>query len=612
MVPLSLVEFRKHVLRYLRSLCGPMFCLLKAEHKHLAKHQVVGEQVTQRLHEAVRASSTLSGILQYGCHPANLQDHNHTTEQYKSLHYLVEKLIKIGLLKQYVCTIGEQRDMTQEVAVQAPTSLVAPRVVINYIHGGPVDDIHSSKCQRKRLLCAASIRERVNSVQHNFTEGSVRPIDDIVTFPLVDSNRVLQPHEDALVLTLGVTLEVGHSADDEMHPKSSRSREQYQSLSQTKKEPSVADLLQPLRLSHDTDQITYTSSLLTQEELELLESMLKRNKDVFTWTHSDMPRIHPFVASHKLNILPTSRPIQQKRAMVDTSCRQSVRSVPDPGVSLILQSLIGELMKQAICLNFSTSNNVVEYEVILTELDLTLTLVTTKLEIRSDFQLIIIQIQREYETKDECMARYLAMCLNEPEAKYVLAELHEGVCDNHPSERTLAHRAYTQGYYWPTMKQDAESYVKRCDWCQRHAPIPCVPVEALNLFTITQKKYFLFATDYFSKWMEVEAYASIKDKDVPKFVWKNIVDELPKVLWAYRTTSRRPIGATSFAFDYGMEVIIPTEIGMPIVKIAVQDQKNNDEELIRQLDWADKMWGDVTIRMTSYHQRTITQYSKKA
>ena len=59
------------------------------------------------------------------------------------------------------------------------------------------------------------------------------------------------------------------------------------------------------------------------------------------------------------------------------------------GVSLILQSLIGELMKQAICLSFSTSNNVVEYEVILTELDLALTLATTKLEIRSDFQLII-------------------------------------------------------------------------------------------------------------------------------------------------------------------------------------------------------------------------------
>ena len=49
-----------------------------------------------------------------------------------------------------------------------------------------------------------------------------------------------------------------------------------------------------------------------QEELKLLESMLKRNKDIFARTHSDMPRIHPFVASHKLNILTTSRPIQQK------------------------------------------------------------------------------------------------------------------------------------------------------------------------------------------------------------------------------------------------------------------------------------------------------------
>ena len=29
--------------------------------------------------------------------------------------------------------------------------------------------------------------------------------------------------------------------------------------------------------------------------------------------------------------------------------------------------------------------------------------------------------------------------------------------------------------------------------------------------------------DYFSKWVEAEAYANIKDKDVTKFVWKNII-----------------------------------------------------------------------------------------
>ena len=38
----------------------------------------------------------------------------------------------------------------------------------------------------------------------------------------------------------------------------------------------------------------------------------------------------------------------------------------------------------------------------------------------------------------------------------------------------------------------------------------------------TQKKFLLVATDYFNKWVELEVYASIKDKDVSKFVWKNI------------------------------------------------------------------------------------------
>ena len=66
-------------------------------------------------------------------------------------------------------------------------------------------------------------------------------------------------------------------------------------------------------------------------------------------------------------------------------------------------------MEQVIRLSFSISNNETEYEVSLVALDLDLVLATTKLEIRSDSQLIIGQIQREYEVKDERMARYPAM-----------------------------------------------------------------------------------------------------------------------------------------------------------------------------------------------------------
>ena len=41
--------------------------------------------------------------------------------------------------------------------------------------------------------------------------------------------------------------------------------------------------------------------------------------------------------------------------------------------------------------------------------------------------------------------------------------------------------------------------------------------------TTIQKKFLLVVTDYFSKWIGAKAYASIKDKDFMKFIWKNIV-----------------------------------------------------------------------------------------
>ena len=38
-----------------------------------------------------------------------------------------------------------------------------------------------------------------------------------------------------------------------------------------------------------------------------------------------------------------------------------------------------------------------------------------------------------------------------------------------------------------------------------------------------QKRFILVLTDYFTKWVEAEAYANITDKEVHKFVWKNVI-----------------------------------------------------------------------------------------
>ena len=70
-------------------------------------------------------------------------------------------------------------------------------------------------------------------------------------------------------------------------------------------------------------------------------------------------------------------------------------------------------------------------------------------------------------------------CLAPEQSHYVLTELHEGICGNHPGGRTFAHRAHTQGYYWPTMRVDAANYTRKCDCCQRLAPVLKSPVQDL-------------------------------------------------------------------------------------------------------------------------------------
>ena len=78
------------------------------------------------------------------------------------------------------------------------------------------------------------------------------------------------------------------------------------------------------------------------------------------------------------------------------------------GVGFFLQSQTGEQLEQAIWLEFSASNNEAEYEAIIFGLDLTFALSASKLEICSDSQLVVGQIQREYKAKNRHMAQYLS------------------------------------------------------------------------------------------------------------------------------------------------------------------------------------------------------------
>ncbi|XP_024009464.1 uncharacterized protein LOC112084547 [Eutrema salsugineum] len=223
----------------------------------------------------------------------------------------------------------------------------------------------------------------------------------------------------------------------------------------------------------------------------------------------------------------------------------------------------------------------------------------------------------------------LMTCVEGPEARKIMHEVHSGACGNHSSGKSLAIKIKRHGYFWSTMVKDCEKFTAKCDKCQRHAPTIHQPTKLLSS-------------------VEADSYASIKDAQVEHFVWKNIicrhgvpyeivtdngsqfistrfealcekwkirlsksaprnpqgngqteaanktildglkkrldakkgrsVDKLEGVLCSHRTTPRRATGETPFALVYGTECVIPPEADIPGIRrklLPVQEGLNH-------------------------------------
>ena len=88
------------------------------------------------------------------------------------------------------------------------------------------------------------------------------------------------------------------------------------------------------------------------------------------------------------------------------------------------------------------------------------------------------------------------------------------------------------------------------------------------------------------------------------------MDELPGVQWAYRTTAHRPIDISPFALTYGMEAIVPIEIGMPTLRTDLPEQ-SNAETVIKDLNTIDELREAATVRLASYHSRLANLYNRR-
>ena len=78
-------------------------------------------------------------------------------------------------------------------------------------------------------------------------------------------------------------------------------------------------------------------------------------------------------------------------------------------LGLQLKSPTREIIEKAIHLDFHASNNEVEYEAIIAGIDLAISISLEKIIIRSDSQLVVGEVNGEYETRDQRMTKYVSL-----------------------------------------------------------------------------------------------------------------------------------------------------------------------------------------------------------
>ena len=66
------------------------------------------------------------------------------------------------------------------------------------------------------------------------------------------------------------------------------------------------------------------------------------------------------------------------------------------------------------------------------------------------------------------------------------------------------------------------------------------------------------------------------------------MEELPSVLWAYRTIVRTPIKETPFKLTFGTEAVILVEIGLTTLRTTFHKEEENEGQRRLNLDLLDE------------------------
>uniref|UniRef100_A0A803QD34 RNase H type-1 domain-containing protein n=1 Tax=Cannabis sativa TaxID=3483 RepID=A0A803QD34_CANSA len=272
----------------------------------------------------------------------------------------------------------------------------------------------------------------------------------------------------------------------------------------------------------------------------------------------------------------------------------------------------GKNMYCAVGFGFIASNNHAEYEGLLAGPCLAKELKITKLDIYSDSQLVVCKFEGEYQAKRNRMVAYLAKLAStrdidtlesipveylekpaiEEEQAYVVTMWGIDLIEALPTGRTGAkYDIVAMDYYTKCVEakplvhiaaKQFVSFINRFIICRFGSPIRSSPIMGLNLVEATNK----VIKKYLKTWLEKL-----------KGAW---VEELPNVLWAYRTTPCTTTGETPFALAYGCEAVLPIKMQVSSHRVKNFEEARNEEVMVGNLDLLEEKREEAQMRVVVY------------
>ena len=91
-------------------------------------------------------------------------------------------------------------------------------------------------------------------------------------------------------------------------------------------------------------------------------------------------------------------------------------------------------------------------------------------------------------------------------------------------------------------------------------------------------------------------------------------EKLQEALWAYRTSCRTPTQATPYSLVFGGEAVLPLEVQIPSLRVAIQESLTDDKNAkvrLAKLETLDERRLHAQQNLEIYQQRMTNAFNKK-